>query len=106
MKAVEVRVLFWAPTMRSAVVRGSSLLRKNRPIRHRRGPGDVDQEDTARQLSDGRDKRSCDQVETAASFAPVILGYAQSLDSTLFFRGISFCSNGPGRRRKPDSRQQ
>src|SRR6266853_1511809 len=72
----------------------------------RRGPGDVDQEDTARQLSDGRDKRSCDQVETAASFAPVILGYAQSLDSTLFFRGISFCSNGPGRRRKPDSRQQ
>jgi hypothetical protein len=54
----------------------------------------------------GRDQRSCDQVETAASFALLFLGRAQSLDSTLFFRGISFCSNGAGRRQKPDSRQQ
>src|SRR5258708_32689938 len=38
-----------------------------------------------------------DQVETATSFALLILGCAQSLDSTLFFRGISFCSNGAGR---------
>jgi hypothetical protein len=46
---------------------------------------------------DGRDKRSDDQVETATSFAPLTLGCAQSLDSTLFFRGISFCQNGAGR---------
>src|SRR6266478_9921323 len=30
-------------------------------------------------------------------FCSLILGCAQSLDSTLFFRGISFCSNGAGR---------
>jgi hypothetical protein len=33
-------------------------------------------------------------------------GCAQSLDSTTFFRGISFCQNGAGRPQEPDSRQQ
>ena len=40
------------------------------------------------------------------SFAPVTLGCAQSLDSTLFFRGISFCQNGASPTLEPDSRQQ
>jgi hypothetical protein len=32
---------------------------------------------------------------------PLTLVCAQSLDSTLFFRGISFCSNGAGRVKNP-----
>src|SRR5262249_49497074 len=32
-------------------------------------------------------------------------GCAQSIDSTLFFGGISFCQNGAGRCRPPDLRQ-
>jgi len=49
---------------------------------------------------DGRGKPSRDQVETPRSFASVTLGYVQPLDSTLFFRGISFCQNGAGRRQQ------
>ena len=44
-------------------------------------------------LCDGRRA----EVAAATSFTPVTLGYAQPLDSTLFFRGISFCQNGAGR---------
>ena len=66
------------------------------------GPGDLDQEGTARRLSRSPGQAGAmTQVETATSFAPLTLGCAQSLDSTLFFRGISFCSNGAGRRQNP-----